>query len=343
MILSYMPELLQSNYPHRFDSKKKGLLQILSVRWACVDRTKTVDLGIKTKPLPLPQFNPEFDMSFEDVCDKRALDLILTGKSIAFFWSGGIDSTCALAALLRNNIALDQITVYLNQRSIREALGFFKSQIENSIYHVRSLDIRGKVTEAVEKNMLVVTGEMGDQILGTGRVRILGSNISLPWETAVSLLAQKLSIEVIDWESLKCLVDKAPFKIKIAFDAFWWFNFVTEWNAMYYRMYTRLNQFPFYNPPSHFFDCPEFQQWSMTERNRVFKMDRFDDLKRWKWVAKRYIFSLDKNKEYYQNKGKAWLGSPFTREDFLAVFHDGNIIRHRLEESLLFKERSPCV
>src|SRR5690348_6211550 len=52
-------------------------------------------------------YDPNFNRTYADICDQRALDIknILDNdpkKTVTVFWSGGVDSTVVLTALLKN-------------------------------------------------------------------------------------------------------------------------------------------------------------------------------------------------------------------------------------------------
>jgi asparagine synthetase B (glutamine-hydrolysing) len=83
----------------------------------------------------MPKFEPHFSESFSDITDRRALEirdlLRKTGAQVALYYSGGIDSTICLAALLRNLNAeeLKNIHVCMSAESIQENPSFFEKFI----------------------------------------------------------------------------------------------------------------------------------------------------------------------------------------------------------------------
>src|SRR6516165_9756645 len=68
-----------------------------------VDRTGTIKFPTRMKSIfPLPQMR-NFSASYEEICHRRAINLVALANylntGIYVFWSGGVDSTCALACL----------------------------------------------------------------------------------------------------------------------------------------------------------------------------------------------------------------------------------------------------
>ena len=69
--------------------------------WVPVDRSQTLPSpGLKMRIQdPIPELNG-FSADFSDICRDRAASILRENKEVAVFWSGGIDSTTALRALL---------------------------------------------------------------------------------------------------------------------------------------------------------------------------------------------------------------------------------------------------
>src|SRR5262245_33820940 len=71
-----------------------------------VDRTGTLTFPTRMKSIfPLPKMR-EFHTSYQELCEQRAVDLLRLAANldvgIYVFWSGGVDSTCALISLLKH-------------------------------------------------------------------------------------------------------------------------------------------------------------------------------------------------------------------------------------------------
>ena len=74
---------------------------------------------------PLIDFPTNFTSTFEELVNRRAIELWDIGKPIRLWWSGGIDSTCALVSLLQTRRLDTSLTVYLSTNSVQENPDFF--------------------------------------------------------------------------------------------------------------------------------------------------------------------------------------------------------------------------
>jgi len=117
----------------------------------------------------LPEYDSLFNKTFTEVTDQRALEiksLIQQGQQFALMYSGGIDSTLALSALIKNlsNEELKSITIAANKQSVIENPVFWnkfiwgKFNIVNSSTH--------KYDDLIEKGYRPITADEGDCLFG---------------------------------------------------------------------------------------------------------------------------------------------------------------------------------
>jgi len=117
----------------------------------------------------LPAYDPMFNKSFNKVTDQRALEikkLIQQGQKFALMYSGGIDSTLALSALIKNLTTeeLQSIIITANEQSVIENPVFWskfiwgKFDILNSTTH--------KYDDLIEKGYRPITADEGDCLFG---------------------------------------------------------------------------------------------------------------------------------------------------------------------------------
>ena len=93
------------------------------------DRTLTLPHYLKMAPYePLPDYDPAFNKSFKQICLETAQTLVDTGKKLNICWSGGIDSTTVLFALME---VADpkQLKVFCNYSSIVESGNMLEKHI----------------------------------------------------------------------------------------------------------------------------------------------------------------------------------------------------------------------
>ena len=280
-----------------------------------VDRTRTIDnfyaiLG------PLPEI-PKEPVDYHKACDDKAnailKECVDKDLELRVSWSGGIDSTNGLAALLKfyDDYPTVEMKICLNQKSIDEYPWFYDTLIEPNprieVYRgeVMTADGVGE-NEALGLNMardsgkdyVVVTGELGDQIFGA---KILVPDIK---ENGVNGITTKDYNEVFSPDMckfIKPLVDEMPEDWpRDCGNVMHWMNFILKWQWCQLRMFV---MYPVpYLKYRHFFDDDTIQQWSLQNDMQV-KMPNYD-LKRYKEVAKRYIADFTGDEEYFINKEK---------------------------------------
>ncbi len=257
-----------------------------------LDRTDTLKLGdFEYKTLtPIPEFVP-FNKTFAEVCNSRASELVAkavtNNTKINVMWSGGIDSTTAVVAFLRNNFK-QHIHLLLNEKSINEYPWFYENVIKRE--HI-SHSIVARPKDHLHYSCVNVTGEIGDQVFGSAAffdAHNKGKLFSKPEEYYDPAFLDAMSEQV----------KHCPYDLKETKDYMWWVNFSMKYQNVQLRIYPTI--FMPYGGIDHFFDTEEFQQWSMNNPDKKIR----DTLESYKWPAKDYIFDYTKDEPYRQSKLK---------------------------------------
>ncbi len=277
-----------------------------------IDRTASLDQGFDYKVLdPIPESRGAI-LSFAEVCDAVASDIVSRARQedrpIRVLWSGGIDSTVALIALMK---ALPEEEYFrleplLNMISINEYPLFFRQHILHKLNFRHCLP---PITNHFGERELLVTGEHGDQLFGSDKLLplIVNGLSEEAWEDVLPLhlfekfgKAKKVD-RLIDY--LKPQVAAAPQPIKSTFELFWWLNYSIKWQQVSLRLpvFTfRPDVAEIFDRTHHFFRDERFQQWSIANHpNRA-----CTDLKDYKMVAKEYIHAFTGDEEYRNTKTK---------------------------------------
>lgn len=120
----------------------------------------------------MPTFDLKFNLSFEEVTDRRALDIknIIdqTGKNCVVFYSGGIDSTVVMASLIKNlnQEHLDKVIISMSADSIIENPYFYTNHIEGKFKIIDSS--KNFYSDLVKnKENFCISADLGDFIYGT--------------------------------------------------------------------------------------------------------------------------------------------------------------------------------
>lgn len=255
--------------------------------WAPIfDRTGTLDAPFHQKIIyPMPEKKAGRPRDLHVAIDNRAKYLIKKAKDedrkIIVYWSGGIDSTTVLAALLRNGINTEDLVVRMNRFSIIEHQRFYQKFIEGKL-HVETVgpNVKNSLTVKDLEDNLVVTGELGDQLFSSvvnrayynsdmapcpscekvyikpdgqkGKMYDVGTYLLLeePWEPFVQAFFYGMSLENYDilapsservMEFIKPFAEKCPFPIKNALDFWWWLNYAGKWQGVTFRFCDHLD------------------------------------------------------------------------------------------------------
>jgi hypothetical protein len=279
-----------------------------------MDRTETIKTGFNFKNnCPIPDFTG-FNKKLDDIIIDRAIDLISKGEIINVFWSGGIDSTTVLVALLKVGIKKDQLRIISRMSCMYEYRKFLFEYILNKLnFHCYDINTN-PFFFSHEFDGILLTGEHGDQLFGS----VLAIKICDKYKCKLdSPYEQYLMPKYHD--TFYPIFEKAPIEIKTIQDYYWWLNFVTKWNDVRYRC----NAFTYSEIDRKyiaFFDTEDFQKWSMT--NHYIKAK--STIESYKMPLKEFIYSFTNDKDYTINKIK--ISSVQYRGDLSLCEYDPDIL-----------------
>ncbi len=324
--------------------------------WMPVDRSGTLETpGLKMIGPPIPDAIG-FNKTLEDCMLEEAQRLWDTNRQLRVYWSGGIDSTGVLVALIRTAKGddLDRLTVcYTSNETVCPVL---REQITNRIETESSVEeyelffnkfIDGKLnTECVlelepskfyskgtswvisngtvkhladsaRDGYLVVTGELGDQLFGSAA---FGNDNDLINATSKEFLKDKKYQKYLD--DIKKLNEACPIDTDKLTDMLWWWNFAIKWCEVRFRASLAVEDGSHLKNIKHFYDTEDFQKWSISNPDKKIKKTE----QSYKWLLKDFIYDYTKDADYRDNKVK--LGSLGVRIGDIAAIDDNyNIIK----------------
>ena len=158
------------------------------------------DSSVWTLPWPqeiipkyrMVDYDPDFSLSFAEVSDLKAKEyasrIEANNEKFAILYSGGIDSTVIMAALIKNltPTQLKNISVCTSMAAVVENPRFWKKYIFDRFNVIDSMV--NKYDALIEQGYTPVTADDGDCIHGT----VFGLNLLHNWE---SLVGDRLSSE----------------------------------------------------------------------------------------------------------------------------------------------------
>ena len=280
--------------------------------WVPVDRSGALASPLKIVGPAIPEVG-SFDETFDNVADGRGAALWAENKKLSLFWSGGIDSTVALIALLKTvpDGRLSDLTVYLNAASIEEYPEFYSDKIKDKLtvstipsvikpndrYWAENV-FASTATEEIAKALktsLVVTGELGDQCFGSAGFANDPDKIAKSLDAYLSEDKFSSFRDEIDTLNAAC-----PIPVNSVTTMMWWWNFALKWSEVRWRSLTAVTDKADFANVRHFFDTDDFQKWSIANDDLKIK----DTIQSYKWTAKDYIHDFAGHDDYRNEKLK---------------------------------------
>lgn len=301
--------------------------------------TFTNPWGASSNPIFVPYELEYNDQPLSVLLDRRSTDLLSLNQPIAIMWSGGIDSTCVLSSFIKNAKDTSQIIVYCNTDSIAENPKFYKNQILDKLECRNTQDL--DVTNDFLEDYILIHGDPGDCLFGpsmTMYTHLLADMKHLsPWRDnkdsiVAGIMNQGASEDFANWYTDKIsdnIQEVNVEGINTISDWWWWhyFNFKWEFSIMRPLFQARKKDRSTIKPElfqkfvnNTFLNTDYFQNWSYSNLNRLCR-----DPELHKIDAKKYIFELDHDMEYFSNKKKT--ASPYIIDVHRPVYMDKDLRR----------------
>ena len=265
---------------------------------------------------PIPSVG-NFNKSFEECCMDAAQNLWKLGKPVELFWSGGIDSSGALIALLETKSDSDILNIRYTEESVVEFPLMWEKMVKD---RNDPLPNNVMLDETLFNNhdIIKVTGECGDQCFGSDALRENLDKHTDDWESIFTWGAFGGGVDDSDsdmppknpetykfrMEQLARImfehVDSAPIEIKTIFDLFWWCNFCFKWQDVDSRMIFTFTTTIEWKSTLSFFNTENFQRWSIVNHD----IKHGGTWETYKQPAKEYIHKYLKDENYRKNKTK---------------------------------------
>ena len=253
-------------------------------------------------PIPLNTYTSmSYDLVVEDAVNYMVEKA--NGRKINLMWSGGIDSTVPLYGFARAGIKInvhydestkiENITAYNDLESGKYGnLNAINHGITNEKYALRTHIIPYKNDE----ENCFVTGEVGDQIFGTGRVFLFTKEQRNAHyrENAPEWICSALE------KSVNSVLNKPDVNLKQWHWA-WSFNAKYQWVMIRCKQQYDLTP---YGPNCNtyaFYDTPNYQRWSITNQD---ENSAWQEIPEYKWASKQWIYEQNGDKFYRDNKLK---------------------------------------
>jgi hypothetical protein len=270
--------------------------------------------------------------TWEELTDIKANELLnrsrQEGKRILISWSGGIDSTCIVMALLKWATPQDiQNITLLTKKSAFWESGttmdyLFKKSVKLTDYD-RFIQ---SATLDYLKDCIFVNGQPADQLLiGTNDTTtnlLRGGRYwaTVSWENRGEL-DRYLSDYILNPQVRSWLINVMSRNIgnhgdvvKSCFNFIWWLNYNYFLSAAFLSEYTQIFKKQCKMPlhlwrSNHFnwFADTRYQHWAYANANN-FEVLFGPEVNQWKWVVKKYIYDCTNDPYYFNYKSKQGSG-----------------------------------
>ena len=254
---------------------------------------------------PIPT---EFNTSdtFTETSLKTAEDIwsVAGNKKVCVFWSGGIDSTVALVALMMTNSDwLNRIRIYTSEYAIREEYPlFYDIYLKNAdVVMLKNLEFFDK--KLFDLDLLPIDGTCGDQIWGCNIMRDMGEMRKQHYSKLYNhnefyLHTEKHKRLYITIDYIEQQIEKFPVPIKTVADLYWMLTFTHKWDHVKSRAIAAVNDITIFDNKISFFNSLYYQRWAMS--NLDVKLG--DTWNTYKQPAKDFIYEFTGDNEYRVNK-----------------------------------------
>jgi hypothetical protein len=230
------------------------------------------------------------DRSFGEICLQTAQTIVLgTDKPIAVCWSGGIDSTVALTALLQV-APPDRIFVVLNEDSINEYPNFYQDIIKDRIATLTHCEWLEQFN-----NFYTVSGDTGDVVWGVIDKAFWKQHehFNTPWRDWINTdIAPSTEFieEFCSWSGTKI---HTVLELRI------WFYLCCKWQDKAMMFFART---PGMTPllGNGFFNYKNFQNWTMNNMDQIIG----NAWHNYKIPAKQFINNFHNDADWFATKTK---------------------------------------
>ena len=336
-----MKKLIYASSSYEFENdlfnKFKRLTTSKIIVTSGVGLPRNIETDFHPSMHPIPA-SADHNITFDEATIKRLGDLMALAATndlpIVVMWSGGIDSTVILAAMVRffSRELMQRVIVQMSNASYFENPYFFKNVIKKYNIAYTNANVYNY------NNAIIVHGDPADAIWIHGLILSLHKhNDVLRKNNSVvkTFLRDKTDADYADWlyDFVINNATSSNINIETTSDFMWWLNFNFNYSTMCLRhigeslqSITPKSAHAYSNNFFAWYTSDDYQNWSIQTQNTDIKYD--GTIRSFKMPAKEFIFDIDKNSYYRDYKTK--VHSPYLTERnasrVYAMFEDGTTI-----------------
>lgn len=243
-------------------------------------------------------------------CAERVIsNLEKTTEQLYLWWSGGLDSTAIVIALITHSrfkylLKQNRVKLVLTQKSIEEYPEFYQRYLTDFD------QLEANLSFYLLDNTAHVDGMWADELFGTYQSEHYPSGVTAnKLEDFISRITTNAALSHHFLDLMKPIENE--FQPETLFQRLWWLSFTTEYQDAILRPYynrtnlsdgkttkSRIEA----NLPYRWFSHPDWISWAITRQ----KNNHFTTYRESKNELRDYIFQFTNDAVYYQNKEKVY-------------------------------------
>ena len=256
------------------------------------------------------------DVAISDIIDTVCGDIISKYEKIGLSWSGGVDSTTILCALLNSLEDKSRLHVYCTKQSINEYPLMFNHLINCNV----SVDVVTNIREKMGYDDLdcILGGWCADQMFGSDILKRDEKVYNLGYMDGIlktlydrfSIVLPRKTKEQIE-ESVLKYSEFLNIDVREFCEFAWMFNFGVKYTFIRDIEKMHFCKTKNANKLVSFYDNIDFQRWSITHFDELRTKNRYTPKHNsaYKYPLKKYIFDYNGDSDYLLNKNKtnSWI------------------------------------
>lgn len=278
------------------------------------DRTNTLNKFGLYNICELPTFDYKItphQREFSDLVNERARYLIDNiDRPITVLWSGGVDSTMIMCAMIANGIPKDKLRVYCTMESVWEAPGFMEFVLRNGYtVHPTSAGYFYRDFDRDFGDTHLISGDASDLLFGSVKASKMIALQSMPWVDGWRFAMHEFhkdfptpSFDTFDYIQ-EWMNRWSGWEIKTFGQFLWWNSYALQYDGVIEHFRLEFEG-KYADHQESFFETPEFNQWALNDFPNRGKHNQWFDHRYYKKHLKDYIQSVWKNDDYHRYKGK---------------------------------------
>ena len=244
--------------------------------------------------------------TFQQAATYTARDILNQAgdRPIGVFWSGGIDSTVALVALMQEcEHWQERLIIYTSNYAIQHEYPVF---YHNFLQQANVVLLEPKDffdANLFRQNIFMVDGNLGDQVWGINLTIDQPDFCHRPypalfdWQHFRNRVGEKQWLDATV-SYIEQQIKHFPAPVKSLFDLLWMLTFTHKWNFNRLKHMSRVPDITLLHQMHCFYDSYHLQRWSMATTDSRIK----DSPESYKQAAKDFIYLYTKDQIYRDTK-----------------------------------------